>query len=78
MEKSNTDRIYKGFENGVDWEVDKSKFDPIIIIVKNRNTGNGEKVVYNCQYRPIFGYDISDTNEVEIILDNLINKYSDK
>lgn len=77
MMETNNDRIYKGFENGVDWEVDKSKFDPVVIIVKNRNTGKGENVVYNCQYRPIFGYDISDTNEIEIILDNLINKYAD-
>lgn len=77
MAEINNDRIYKGFENGVDWEVDKSKFDPVVIIVKNRNTGNGERVVYNCQYKPIFGYDISDTNEIERILDNLINKYSD-
>lgn len=77
MTETNNDRIYKGFENGVDWEVDKSKFDPVVIIVKNRNTGKGENVVYNCQYRPIFGYDISDTNEIERILDNLINKYSD-
>ena len=77
MTETNNDRVYKGFENGVDWEVDKSKFDPVVIIVKNRNTGKGENVVYNCQYRPIFGYDISDTNEIERILDNLINKYSD-
>lgn len=77
MVEINNDRIYKGFENGVDWEVDKSKFDPVVIIVKNRNTGKGENVVYNCQYRPIFGYDISDTNEIERILDNLINKYAD-
>ena len=77
MTETNNDRIYKGFENGVDWEVDKSKFDPVVIIVKNRNTGKGENVVYNCQYRPIFGYDISDTNEIERILDSLINKYAD-
>lgn len=76
MTETNNDRIYKGFENGVEWEVDKSKFDPVVIIVKNRNTGKGENVVYNCQYSPIFGYDISDTNEIERILDNLINKYA--
>ena len=76
MTETNSDRIYKGFENGVDWEIDMSKFDPVFIIVKNRSTGKGENVIYNCQYRPIFGYDISDTNEINIILDNLINKYA--
>ena len=70
--------IFNGYEKGVDWQVDKSKFDPVVITVKNRNTGCGESVVYNCEYRPIFGYDVFDDNEIERILDDLINKYSDK
>lgn len=70
--------IFTGHEKGVDWEVDKSKFDPVVITVKNINTGCGERVVYNCEYRPIFGYDVCDDNEIERILDDLINKYSDK
>lgn len=71
------DRITTGTEHGVDWKVDKSKFDPVIISVKSLTTGEEETKVYNCLYRPIFGYDVSDNANIEKILDDLIIKYAD-
>lgn len=70
------DRITTGTEHGVEWKVDKSKFDPIIISVKSLTTGEEETEVYNCMYRPIFGYDVGDSENMEKILDDLIIKYA--
>lgn len=69
-------RIQYGTEHGVQWEVDKTKFDPIIITVKSLTTNQKETVVYNCEYKPIFGYDVLDNANVEKILDDLIVKYA--
>ena len=65
-----------GIEHGVKWEIDDSKFDPVIINVESLSSGEKETVIHNCAYRPIFGYDTSDINDVEIKLDKLIEKYS--
>ena len=69
-------RMYNGTEHGVEWVVDKSKFDPITIKVKSLTTGEEEEVVYNCQHKPIFGYDSADVEEAEKILDRLIVKHA--
>lgn len=72
-----SDRIQAGTEHGVEWKIDSSKFDPIIISVKSLATGQGETREYNCTRKPIFGYDVEDTANVEKILDELIAKYAD-
>lgn len=71
------DRIQTGTEHGVEWKIDSSKFDPIVITVKSLSTGEEESKVYYCQHRPIFGYDVEDNANVEKILDELISKYAD-
>lgn len=70
------DRITTGTERGVEWKIDSSKFDPVIISVKSLTTGEEETKVYNCQHRPIFGYDVADKANIEKILDDLIIKYA--
>lgn len=70
------DRITTGTEHGVEWKIDSSKFDPVIITVKSLATGEEETKVYNRQYRPIFGYDVADNANIEKILDDLIIKYA--
>lgn len=70
------DRITTGTEHGVEWKIDSSKFDPVIISVKSLTTGEEETKVYNCQHRPIFGYDVADNANIEKILDDLIIKYA--
>lgn len=71
-----SDRIKTGTEHGVEWKVDESKFDPVIIYVKSIETGKEETKVYNCVYRPIFGYDVGDVANIEKILNDLIIKYA--
>lgn len=70
------DRITTGTEHGVEWKIDSSKFDPVVITVKSLTTGEEETKVYNCQYIPIFGYDVADNASIEKILDDLIVKYA--
>lgn len=53
-----SDRIQTGTEHGVEWEIDSSKYDPIIVSVKSLATGEGETREYNCTRKPIFGYDV--------------------
>lgn len=69
------DRVSQGFEHGVHYFIDSTHFDPIVIICFTEN-GEYESCVHNCMYKPIFGYDIADRNEVEKILDRLIAKYA--
>lgn len=71
------ERITRGTEHGVEWEIDSTQFDPIIISVKSTKTGKEEKIIYQCIYRPIFGHDMDDVRAVEKILDDLIVKYAD-
>lgn len=59
------DRIATGMEHGVEWKIDNSKFDPAAITVKSLTTGEEETEVYNCLYRPIFGYDVSDNANIK-------------
>lgn len=70
-------KIKKGTEHGIEWEIDATKFDPILIIAKKTKTGEEERVIYQCQHKPIFGYDVDDVQAVEQILDDLIVKYAD-
>lgn len=66
--------VQKGTEKGVEWSVDTTKADPIIITVKSTK---GEKAVsINCFHRPIFGYDVDDMRRIEEMLDELINEYA--
>lgn len=67
--------IKEGEENGVTWSIDSSKFNPIIIKVRN---SNDEEETYNHKLlhpNAIFGYDVSDIEEVNSQLDRLIQKY---
>lgn len=57
--------IQTGTEHGVEWKIDSRKFDTVIISVKSISTGKEETEVYNCNYRPIFGYDVGDVAGVE-------------
>lgn len=69
--------FYNGTERGVDWTVDtKTKVNPVMITVKSDK--GEETFIYNCQYEPIFGYDVSDVNDIENKLDELISKYATK
>ena len=68
--------IQIGTEHGVEWKIDSTKLDPVIISVKSLTAGKEETAVYNCNYCPIFGYDVSDVAGVEKVLDNLIVKYA--
>ena len=68
--------IKKGEESGIEWTVDSTKFNPIVITV-NRvdNKDVYERVEHNLLYpNAIFGYDVSDVYEVEEILNKLIDK----
>ena len=65
-----------GTEHGVKWEINDSKFDPVVINVESLSTGIKETVVHNCSYKPIFGYDVFDINDIESKLDKLIEKYA--
>lgn len=67
-------KIYNGNERGVTWTVDTKKVNPVTITVKSDK--GEETCMYNCQYEPIFGYDVSDVNDIENLLDELINKYA--
>lgn len=49
------ERISNCVEHGVEWIVDSSKFDPVVITVKSLTTQEHETVVYNCKRRPILG-----------------------
>lgn len=77
QENEMSDRIQTGTEHGVEWKIDSLKFDPIVITVKSLSNGEEETKVYNCQHRPLFGYDVEDNANVEKILDELIIKYAD-
>lgn len=70
------DRIIVGKEHGVEWKIDNSKFQEIIICVKSLTTGEEETKVYKCLHNPIFGYDVADNANIEKILDDLIIKYA--
>lgn len=72
-----SDRIQAGTEHGVEWKIDSSKYDTIIVSVKSLAIGEGETREYKCTRKPIFGYDVEDTANVEKILDELIAKYAD-
>ena len=37
------DRITTGTEHGVEWKIDSSKFDPVIISAKSLTTGERSK-----------------------------------
>lgn len=67
--------IVSGYERGVHWTVDmQTKVNPIIFKVYSEK---GEEVVeMQCEHEPIFGYDVSDNQRGEKILDDLINKYA--
>lgn len=66
------DRVQTGFENGVEWKVDDSQFNPIIIEAKSSKGERRE--VYQCWHEPIFGYDVDDTANVNRILDRFIKE----
>lgn len=59
------DRIVTGTEHVVEWKINNSKFDQVAITVKSLTTGEEETEVYNCLYRPIFGYDVSDNANIK-------------
>lgn len=69
-------KIKTGTEHGVEWKIDSTKYDPVIISVKSLTTGEEETEIYECNYRPIFGYDVLDNSNIEEILDKLIVKYA--
>ena len=72
--RTNMFDIKKGSEKGVEWTVDTTKVDPIIITVKS---GKGEKTVsIECSHKPIFGYDGDDMRRMEEMLDKLIGEYA--
>ena len=64
-------RIQIGEENDIKWEVDASRYDPIIIKVWNVKTGAKREEVYNCMHAPIFGYDMDEVNK---LLDRMIKE----
>lgn len=67
-----------GVEHGVQWTIDDSRFNPIIITVENIKTSEKETVEHHLLYpNAIFGYDFMDIQEVERTLDGLIKKYAD-
>lgn len=47
-----SDRIQTGTEHGVEWKIDSSKYDPIIVSVKSLATGEVETREYNCTRKP--------------------------
>lgn len=67
-------RIQMGEENDIKWEVDASRYNPIIIKVWNVKTGAKREEVYNCMHTPIFGYDADDMDEVNKLLDRMIKE----
>ena len=67
-------RAQKGKEHGVTWTIDDSNYDPVIVTAESIK--GHESITYKCTYRPIFGHDVDDISNIEIILENLIRKYA--
>lgn len=70
----------KGTEQGVNWEIDDSKFNPIIISVYRVDDSEiGETIEHQLTVpNAIFGYDCLDISFVNKKLDDLINKYKSR
>lgn len=66
---------HTGKENDIEWCIDDSLVETIVISVKSNKTNQFETVTYKCMHQPIFGYDVDDVNEINKILDDLIRKY---
>lgn len=71
-------KIIKGTEQGVNWEIDESKFNPIVISVYQIDKPEvGETITHSLEYpNAIFGYDCMDVSIVNNKLDELIKKYA--
>lgn len=71
-------KIIKGTEQGVNWEIDESKFNPIMISVYQIDKPEvGETIIHQLNIpSAIFGYDCLDISIVNDKLDKLIKKYA--
>ena len=63
---------HSGEYKGITWEVDATRFDPVILTVRKGKWS--ESVTYNCKRRPTRDYDYFDQIDMEKILDRLIEK----
>lgn len=66
--------ISTGNENGVKWEIDNKGRKIYIKVISKDGIEFNE--VYECQYDPLWGYDVVDVNSVNRILDEMIKKAS--
>jgi hypothetical protein len=73
-------KIKKGNESGVKWQIDTMKINPIIIRVEREDDPTIKEKYEHSLYFPncIWGYDVSDVQEVNNILDKLIDKHKIK
>jgi len=62
-----------GTEGNITYEVIENG-DIINITVKNTDTNVCKHLEYECNYRPIFGYDVEDIYNVNIELDKMIDE----
>lgn len=65
---------HTGCENDIEWCVDDSSVETVLISVKSKKTEKSETTTYKVMHPPIFGYDVDDVREIDKILDNLIKK----
>lgn len=69
--KFKKDKKYKNLEYQID-----EKGDAFVITVRNINTQEIATETYTCQYKPIFGYDVCDIQQVENITEKIMAKMS--
>lgn len=65
---------HTGKENDIEWCVDDSLVETIVISVKSNKTNESATTTYKCIHKPIFGYDCEDVQRVEKILDFIIDE----
>lgn len=69
--KFEKDRTYKDLEYRID-----EKGEAFVIMVRNIDTQEIATETYICQYKPIFGYDNYDIQQVENITEKIMAKMS--
>lgn len=69
--------IQSGVEGIIEWKVDSSRYDPIVVSAKNLVNGKTMTEIYPCKHNPVFGYDIEDVAEIDKILEKMIKELNE-
>lgn len=65
----------QGDENGIHWVVEPHGRE-YVVAAYNGKTNEFNTAIYTCEFAPIAGIDVVDSNGIEAVLDKLIKEAS--